>query len=84
MHFKKDIYSTLHLYMCYCILQLTVDVANLCVYVRALTVCVRVDSGSVQRRTVQGPALWREERTSTPLMEKCTLSMGTALMFWLR
>lgn len=52
-----------------------------CLCVCVLTVCVRVVSGNVQRRTVQEPVLWREELMSTPLMEKCTRSMGIAPTF---
>ena len=46
--------------------------------------CVPVVSGAASRRTVQGPALWREGLTSAPSMGNSTPSMEPALTCWLR
>lgn len=56
----------------------------ICVHVCVLTALAMVVSGLVQMRIVQVFALWREELTSTLLMEKPTLSMGIAITSWLR
>lgn len=56
----------------------------ICVHVRVLTALARVVSGLVRMRIVQVFALWREELTSTLLMERPTPSMGIAITSWLR